>query len=489
MSTTPRMTLEWVDPKTIIIDTNVRTIVDIDPAFFESIRDYGVQTPASCWRDEDNKIHVERGQRRVITAVRAERDEIPVLIMPKDMAIAERDRERERIIGQIIENDQRSDLADSERAAGFQQLTLFGMSADEIARATKTKRDKVRSAVRLVKEAPNTLEAMAEKQLTIDEALILSEFENDAPEREQLQQAIENTPHLVDQFVGKLRAERNRRLAHEELRAEARKQKVKWADPEKVGRWSSPYEKLDGLRIGKNTEAPTVEEAREQGGLVASAVENREWEKGVVTISYELEYFVEDPKEHGYRKPRDPNAQPVSQAEQDRKRKEREEKRRIKEVWGTACELRQTYIRDTLLTQKQAPEGVQLWILKALLAQKEAYGAYTSDSATTKARALALTWLGAGAEPADDSWRRTRAGFLTLAAKRPGQSEMIVALAYVLALAEIPFSDPKGYYYGKDNAGGAYLRQLQTWGYTLTEHEQGIVREWEKQHKAQSEAS
>lgn len=477
MSTATAMDLAYVNPAEIIIDNNVRTVIDIDPLFYESIRDFGVQSPPTCWRDDKGHVHVERGQRRVLAAVQAQLKQIPVLIVPRDIATAEREYDLQRIVGQLSENEHRTGLTDGDRVAAYEQLTLFGMSADEIAKATKAKRGRVRDAVKLLQKAPTATAELEAKQLTLDDALRLAEFENDEPERAQLLETIQTDPDNVDQRLARLKQARDKRRALEQLAAEAKAMKIKWVDPDKgkIGWWNSPYEPLKSLRIGKATTEPTVDEARAQGGLVASAVEQVTRENGVMTRTWSLGFWVKDYKDHGYRIPRSSSGSTVNDMtdeEREKARKERAAKRERKTAWAAACELRQTWIRDTLLQPALVPPvGAELWVLKALLEHRDVPYQCPNYAGSNAARELALTWIGADAEPGEDSYARARPGFLAAAETHPGRSEMMVALAYILACTERVISDPKNQSYAYERSIGAYLRQLEAWGYPLTEVE------------------
>ncbi|MBL5975347.1 MAG: hypothetical protein D3X82_16765 [Candidatus Leucobacter sulfamidivorax] len=482
---TRRGTIEliMIRPSEAVIDTNVREHPDPDPELVNSIAERGVLQPPTCWVDEDGIAHVTIGQRRTLAAVLAGDDLMPAIAKPRAEA------EAERIYEQLTENDRRAPLPFADRLAAYEQLTLFGIKADEIAKQTGTRRDDVRNAVRIVKDAPKTVEAARSLQLTLDGALVLAEFEDDEPEREQLAKIIETVaPQDVERSVAELRFARDRRLELERLQAEAAEQGIPWVDPGEIGRWNSPFDSLRSVRIGKAEVAPTVAEAQEHGGLVASAVEERDWKDGVRISIFTLGYWVKDAKDHGYRIPRNPVAAPVSDAEKEQRRKDRAEKKARTEAWGLATEVRQTWIRDTLLTQKSAPDGAQLWILKALLAHKEAVGSDPSSGTAMKVRELALAWFGIDGE-SEDYWAARRPDFMKLATARPGHSETLVALAFVLACSEISLSDPKSYDYGRDRRCGAYLRQLEQWGHSLSKIEAGLVRTWEKANPAPAEES
>ncbi len=479
---TADMELAVVNPADIVIDTNVRTMVDIDPGFYESIRDHGVRTPPTCWRDADGVVHVECGQRRVLAATQAKLPEIRVLIVPREHAVEEAEAEKTRIVSQLTENDQRQALTDGERVEAWQQLALFGMSADEIAKATKTKRDKVRTAVKIAKDSPATVELIKERQLTIDEALVMQEFQEEPAEvLDNLERTMRENPAGLDRLVSELR--RKRELAAQEAacRAEAKAAGVRtWRPSNEIREWSGKHKQLEEVRIGKATEAPTLEEAKAQGGLVASMATHQHWDGTKTVYLHAVKYFIEDPKEHGYRIPRQAHSSPKSDEQRAKELEEKRAKRARRQAWGIATEDRQAWIKDTLLTAKP-PAEVLLWLVKYQVDERTFSYADLSWAAKEKQRTLALHWLG---EPEEtNSYRRRRAGFLKQAAARPGTSELVVMLAHSLAGTEAMISDPKSYNYGEDRSIGGYLRQLQEWGYQLVDVEKDLVKAFEKEEK------
>lgn len=114
------------DPTTLTIDINVRKDASLKPEFIASIKELGVLEPVIAHRKDDGTVHVLMGQRRTLGAVEAGRQSIPVMIV----AIPE---EAERIVTQIVENIQRTELTEAD---AYHQLSLIGVSAAKIAKQT-----------------------------------------------------------------------------------------------------------------------------------------------------------------------------------------------------------------------------------------------------------------------------------------------------------------------------------------------------------------
>ena len=166
--------LVHVDPATLVIETNVRTRVDLDEAFVASIAARGILEPVVAHRREDGALAVLYGQRRTLAAVRAEQAVIPVYLVPTPT-------EADRVVDQMGENDHRSALSTGERVAGFAQLAALGLSAGQIAAKTATKRAHVQAAITTSASATATEAANRYTFLTLEQSAVLAEFDA-APE-------------------------------------------------------------------------------------------------------------------------------------------------------------------------------------------------------------------------------------------------------------------------------------------------------------------
>lgn len=181
MSTTTAYqgTVEHIDPNAIIIEANVRPSAPLTKEFVASIRENGVLTPVLARRDAQGNVVVRAGQRRTLAAREAGLSSIPAYIVEADEATVE------RIVQQMVENDQREALTDGERAAAFQQLAFEGLSVTAIAKRTGTKQAVVKSGLAVAENAV-AASAIQEHQLTLDQAATLIEFEDDEATRADL---------------------------------------------------------------------------------------------------------------------------------------------------------------------------------------------------------------------------------------------------------------------------------------------------------------
>ncbi len=472
-TTAPDLEIVSIDASTAIIDVNVRTRVALDKAFLESIRTRGVLEPAVGWRDEDGHIHITIGQRRALAAAEAGVP-LPVVVKPLQETETVELAEAERVIDQLAENDHRAGLVDAEHAAAYQQLALFGLPIDEIAKRTGAKRDDVRQAVKLSREAPRTLQVMQEQDLTLDQAALITVFEDD----EALHQALAESARRGEaEFRAAVkRAEEARRLDQE--LAEIRDSVP--AD----GTWVEPALAADDdelLSLQYSYDAPVHKEtghrldaakAKALGILVFSVQKSNEWRE----INGEREWvpcwklveFARRPEDHGYLKKSPSGRGPLTDAE----KQERREKREARAAWKIATEVRHEWLKE-LLRRTKMPEGALLWVLKAMLHQGDAYHESNNDYGAA-IRQQAAVLLGIKYDSRD--YQKLRTSFLDAAGKPKGDSTLKVALAVAIASMEERISDPKGPVYGQDARCIAYLAQLKEWGYSLTDTERALMK-------------
>ena len=169
MTTTTAGTIEHIDPTVIEVEENVRLDVRLDKEFIASIKENGVLVPILARRDDTGRVHVRAGQRRTLAAREAGVATIPAYIVTGD------DDTATRIIEQLVENDQRAGVKQSERVAAFKQLAFDGMSAAVIARRTGTKSSDVKKGLAVAESAAVT-ESADLYDLTLGQAAVLVEF-------------------------------------------------------------------------------------------------------------------------------------------------------------------------------------------------------------------------------------------------------------------------------------------------------------------------
>lgn len=167
-------TIAHLDPHTLILDTNVRDEADLDAEFVASIKEHGVLIPIAAVRDDDGQVRVRAGQRRTLAAREAGLSTVPVYVRPATVG-DETARLVERVTEQIVENDQRRQLTNAQRARGIQQMLDAGLTVTKVAKRLSVAKDTIKAAGTAAKSSA-AMDALASGQLSLVEAAALTEF-------------------------------------------------------------------------------------------------------------------------------------------------------------------------------------------------------------------------------------------------------------------------------------------------------------------------
>src|SRR5438045_3880569 len=116
--TAPSITVEHVDPASLLVDHNVRSDVALDKEFLASIRDLGVLVPIVAVRTPEGALRVRYGKRRALASVEIGHTGVPVVIVGDEDA-----DEIARIVSQWHENEHRAGLGTSDKLAAVEQLS------------------------------------------------------------------------------------------------------------------------------------------------------------------------------------------------------------------------------------------------------------------------------------------------------------------------------------------------------------------------------
>lgn len=450
MTTQP--TLQMIDPATLIIDTNVRLDPKQDRAFVASIRQHGVLSAITGQADEDGQVHVRMGQRRTLAAIEAKRDEVPVMVLPA----ATSEDEAARIIEQLAENDHRAPITDHDRVAAVDALTGMGLSAAQIQKKTNRPKAEVEAARRVngYAYAREQVEAAA---LTLEQAAVLTEFEDDPEAVERLTTAA-TEGRGFEHTAQRLRDQRDRDALEDATAQELAKEGITVLDfPAST---ESEHPNAVSLNYLVNDDADrsdvTAEDHRTCEGHAASVrivptFEGDEKWRAVVT------YCCTDPAKYGHRDryasagTEKKKAADMTEEEREQAKAERREVIENNKAWASAETVRREWLA-TYLTRKTAPK----------------------DAAKVIGTALAKGWRG-GAE-VDHQRTGAMLGELGIdaseqAVEKASQSRaLVLVLARVLAAyeAQTDRSD-----WRHENASTrAYLTWIATQGYDLSEVEQ-----------------
>jgi len=193
-----------VDPHVLNLETNVRDDVALDKQFVASIAEHGVLIPIAAVQDSDGQLWVRAGQRRTLAAREAGLATVPVYVrtagVGNDKALVV-----ERVAEQIVDNDQRRQLTEAQRARGIQQMIDAGASITKVSKKLSLAKDTVKAAA-AVGKSDAAMRGLAEGQLSLEEAAALTEFEDIPGAVSRLMQAAGS--RRFEHVVSQLRQER-----------------------------------------------------------------------------------------------------------------------------------------------------------------------------------------------------------------------------------------------------------------------------------------
>lgn len=445
-------TVEHIDPNTITIETNVRpgeTMAPLTKEFVASIRDHGVMEPVIGYRDEHGNVVVRAGQRRTLAAREAGRPTIPVYF-----GAAHTD-EAARIVEQLIENDQREDLTEGQRAAAWQQLAFEGLSATTIAKRVGRKAAEVRIGLR-VAENEHAAATVEQHTITLDQAAVLIEFEGHPEAHAELVQVAESDPIHFDHAVQQVRDKIARAEAAAALTAELTE--AGWTIRDREPSYGSEEAKAL-VRIDNMVNADGERIDR-------TDVEDVDGREATVRATYggpQASLFI--PKKIAKeRKYRDAYAAaptgPLSDDEKARRKMVRENRA----AWKSATAVRHQWLAAKIAGKTLPKDAINL-VAEALTGNR-----WTMHRSLERGNATAAALV--GVEGVESSSYYGPNAFDGWAQEHPTKP-LHAALAVVLGSYEEGMHENA--WDSGDSASAAYLTRLTSWGYGLSEVEQMLI--------------
>ncbi|MGE3449634.1 MAG: ParB/RepB/Spo0J family partition protein [Microbacteriaceae bacterium] len=442
--TTTLGTVEHIDPNTIEVETNIRTVSKPDPALVASIRQFGVLEPVVCRRDENGKVTVRMGQRRVLAAREAERPTVPAYIVTGD------DATTTRLLEQFAENEHRANLTEAERAAVFQQLQFEGLSIPQIAKQTGVKRASVEAGIKV---AENELagKVVTNHAVTLDQAASMIEFEDDARALANLVATAEQNP---EQFAHELQRQRDRAAREEAIEAE----RATLAEAGYTLLDHQPY--YDDKTIVRISELVNADGSDVTPEHLAGVGEDK---LAYVTIGRDVQavaaLYVRNFKIYGFKKR--PGVGGQVGAMTDEQKAERKELIANNKAWDSAEVVRREWLA-AFLSRKTLPKDAAAFVTVGLTAHRRDVAA-----ALNGGNRLAATLLGLEAQSSE--WSPSP---VDTYAEQPGKAGH-VALATVLAGMEAAIG--RHTWRNPTSTAGRYLAQIEAWGYALSDVEQIVT--------------
>ena len=442
--------LVHIDPATVVVEKNVRTTAPLSRAFIASIKAEGVLSPILAHRNIAGDLVVRAGQRRTLAAREARLSSIPAYVVDAADAVAE------RIVQQVIENDQRLALTDSDRVAAFQQLAFEGMSETIIAKRLGTTKTTVKTGLQV---AANKVAAAAisTHQLTLDQAAALVEFEGDDDTLADLMSVATHEPEMFAHTVQRARDDRDRAAA-----LDAKSAELTGAGFVVYDRYPSVYgseDALVALAEWTTSDGDTITETHLTDLPGRAAYVQTDFSGGIV-----VRLFLPDPKSAGFKK----RTYGVAPAEKAPWTEEQKAERRTlianNKAWKSAEVVRREWL-TTLLSRKALPKGAATVIAQGLTLHR-----FDVGDAAREGNTLAHTLL--GLTQGSSTYGLTPdllAGYLD---NHPTKANH-VSLAIVLGGIESRTSTNT--WRAPDARKAAYFRQLVAWGYHLSEVEEIVA--------------
>ncbi|WP_434181442.1 ParB/RepB/Spo0J family partition protein (plasmid) [Clavibacter michiganensis] len=452
---------EYLDPNTLIIEENVRPSADLNREFVQSIKANGVLVPVIARRDSEGRVLVRAGQRRTLGARQAGVATIPVHVIDADEATTD------RIVQQLVENDQRTGLTDVDRTVAFKQLQFEGLSAAAISKRTGTGPRVVKKTL-AVANTPSAAAALTDHQLTLDQAAALVEFDEYPSIQTRLIETARTHPAQFDHQL---------RYAQQEL---ARKHAVQAvvADHESRG-----YVIVDPQNPEHADFVPVRDLVTVEGAAALLTPEKMDTldGRGVRVVAYlrdsEAVYYLRDPEAVGYRRDTT-SGRPTSAAmgAGSQTEEQKADRRRVianNKAWDAAESMRREFVA-ALVTRRTLPKDAARVIAAGLTTHRHEVGRTVQEGSP-----LAHEFLGV---ERDYGYYGDALGKFLAATPTKAQH---VALAVVLGGMEGAMSRESWRTVSAHDA--AYLRQLAAWGYTLSDVEQ-IIPDADDARRAQRAA-
>jgi ParB family chromosome partitioning protein len=432
-------TLEMIDPATLIVDINVRKDAALTADFIASIKEHGVMEPVIAHRKEDGNVHVLMGQRRTLGAVEAKRDLIPVMIVSSP-------EEAERIFTQVVENIQRTELTAADEAEAYHQLSLIGVSAGSIAKKTGRAKTIVEGALKA--KASDAGAAALGKGLTIEEALIMAEFEGDEDATEELESVIRDEPDQLFHVAQQLRDERESAAALAALIAELEAAGTTIVEGPGYG------EENDNLRVTSLNRADGERATEEDANAVYIGTDRTGGHSTTAVVAGWKELGF-TPR-HSYLSSSSANKGPMT----DEQKAERKTLIANNKAMESATTVRREFVKG-LLARKQAPKGWQYFTVHAITHHSETASGYEGK--------VAADMIGAKVEESNAwAWNPLREHVAKTTTRPEFSLIALVCAGYEKTIAKDSWRSP-----GQTHRD--YLNQLVTWGYTPSEVEQIIL--------------
>lgn len=479
-------------PAELLVDVNVRRDLQLTKEFIGSIKQHGVLMPIVAVATDDG-LRVRMGHRRVAAAIEAGLETVPVITI--DTTNEGDAAEIDRLLTQHAENHHRAGLTTTEDIAVAHQLSLLGMKSTTIAKRTNTKRADVETALS-VGQSELATEAANRYELTLDQAAVVAEFEDDTETvtaliaaakegkfahvaqtaRDRRAEAESKAPIIAELTTQNITViERPTYNDEATLLNRLRTNEGEHLDPDQHVKCEGHAVCLESVEVYTEPNGTVLDVDRwgyiEQWPEGHEPADEDEAQARIQACTVTTEWIPEPvctaPPEHGHITDsewwnrRDSGKKPAAELTET-EREERKAARKLvienNKAWKSAREVRHAWIKN-YLTRKTLPATAGQFIAQTLVANPR----LVED---LDAHQIAAEWL--AATPAD--YGRSPA-LLKITDNANDKRALVIALGVVLAGHEADSGDGAWRRDGQQSATGHYLRFLQTLGYELSDVE------------------
>ncbi|GAB3448904.1 ParB/RepB/Spo0J family partition protein [Actinophytocola sediminis] len=215
---------ELMDPRTILLDKNARTIEDIkreNPDLVDSVGKHGVLQPAVVHPSADG-VRMHDGHQRALALIEHIDENIPkgaaeALVMPVIITDLTDESDHAWLREMWIFNEQRKGFSAIEKVEILEQMALDGLGDEEIAAQLSIPAEIVRAGRRVHANAMARSALTENHQLSFEQADAFAEFGDDPDACDRLNTTLAEDPDTFDHTVSELQQERATRIARDEL--------------------------------------------------------------------------------------------------------------------------------------------------------------------------------------------------------------------------------------------------------------------------------
>ncbi|MGW5441442.1 hypothetical protein [Nocardia asteroides] len=505
-----RPIIDYIEPADLYIGDNIRKKVNLPKGFLDSLAENGNTVAIIAFRREDGVIEVVDGQRRTLGMIKRGVARAKVEIHPS-RELAEAEAEAQRIVMQFNANEHTERLTSEERLNGIEQLLNLGYSVTKVSKKLGLRSTDEAKAVRVVAKSDTARDLHITDQLSLEQAMVLTEFEDIPGDVEALLLAADR-----GQFDGTAARIRERRV-FDAARVEAG---TAWAERgfamlAREPAWSErdTYVSLSRL-VTEDGQTITAEAITDPSAWAVFLRAPERWrviETGEVIdinrIDWDIEdeadaepdaglvhpdrveqfidwtpvYYCRDLDAAGVQVPgptgtsgaADPGeAERLEAQRREAESAQRDRTKMCNRAARAATEGRRTFLRTKQLgARKTVPKGAMAWAARMVLANPDTL-------AKTAAKNIAAELVGMPTRELDDDTTDNRAGVVLVGLAMGAMEAIMQPREANPDYWRNSTSYPGAYYYPSDTTGlREYLRLLADLGHTLDDIDSYVLGE------------